>query len=116
MTDGDPSKIKSGTLKRALRKGDPLVKQELRREAIYLGIGVANLVNLLSPEMVVMGGGVVEALGVSLLKRVRRHASDYALDHAMQNVKIVAAELGDDAVILGGAALVQEALAEAGTT
>ncbi len=94
-------------LRRALEQGDELVKQELKREARYLGLGVANLVNLLSPQMVVLGGGVVEALGERLLKGVRKHARKYALDHAMQNVEIVPAALGDDAVILGCAALAQ---------
>jgi glucokinase len=108
MTGGDPSKIKSGALKRALLKGDPLVKQELRREADYLGLGVANLVNFFSPQMVVMGGGVVEALGERLLKRVRRQAGRYALEHAIQGVKIVPAKLGDDAVFIGCAALVRD--------
>ncbi len=114
MVGKDPSKIKSGVLRRALEQGDELVKQELKREARYLGLGVANLVNLLSPQMVVLGGGVVEALGERLLKGVRKHARKYALDHAMQNVEIVPAALGDDAVILGCAALAQERLAGGG--
>ena len=113
MAGRDPSKIKSGVLRRALEQGDELVKQELKREARYLGLGVANLVNLFSPQMVVLGGGVVEALGERLLKGVRRHTKAYALGHAMQNVEIVPAALGDDAVILGCAALAQERLAGA---
>ena len=111
MVGKDPSKIKSGVLRRALEAGDSLVKREVKREARYLGLGVANLLNLFSPQMVVLGGGVVEALGEQLLKGVRKHTREYALDHAMQNVEIVPAALGDDAVILGCAALAQARLA-----
>jgi len=109
-TSGNPSRIKSRALSRALAKGDPLVVREMKREARYLGIGVANLVNLFSPRMVILGGGVVEAMEKWLIKQVRRHVLRYALDHAMKDVEIVPAALGDDAGILGCAVLVEERL------
>ena len=107
---GNPSQVKSRALSRALAKGDPLVVREMKREARYLGIGVANLVNLFSPRMVILGGGVVEAMEMWLIKQVRRHVLRYALDHAMADVEIVPAALGDDAGILGCAVLVEERL------
>ena len=104
--------IKSGVLGWALRQGDALVEKEMKREAKYLGIGVANLINLFSPQKVVLGGGVVSAMEHWLMDPVRRHARRHALEHAMLGVEIVPAALGDDAGILGCAVLVQQRLAE----
>jgi glucokinase len=47
-------------LRKALRRGDKLVERVIEEAAEYIGIGIANLVNLLSPQVVVLGGGVIE--------------------------------------------------------
>ena len=85
----------------------------MKRCARYLGIGAANLINILSPEMIVFGGGVVEAMEDWLVPRIRSHAKDYALEQSMQNVKIVPAQLGDDAGILGCAVMVRDRISTA---
>jgi len=112
MTKGAPSKIRSRALSRAFLDGDPLVIREMKREAKYLGMGVANLINLFSPQMVILGGGVVEAMGDWLIKRVRRSTRRYALAHALEGVDIVASALGDDAGILGCAVLANGRLSQ----
>jgi glucokinase len=67
-------------------------------------------VNVLSPEYIVFGGGVVEALGEDFVKRIEKETRRNAFEFSMQNVKIVKAQLGDDAGITGAALLAREAL------
>ncbi len=54
--------LRSGDLRKAIRRGDKFVGKVIEQAAEYIGIGVANLVNILGPEVVVLGGGVMEAL------------------------------------------------------
>ena len=96
-------KITSGTLKKAWKADDEVVRETLIRSCKYLGAGVASVVNLLSPEVIVMGGGVFEALGKELLPIMVKYVEPDALEACLQNVKIVLAALGDDASVLGAA-------------
>ncbi len=73
--------------------------------AEYIGIGVANLVNILSPEVVVLGGGVMEALADEMMGVIVETAQDYAMAGTMKDVEIIASKLGDSAGITGGAVL-----------
>lgn len=107
LKKGGLSAIKSGTLKKAVDLEDKVVLRVLAKAARYLGIGVTNIVHLLSPEMVVLGGGVMESLGERLLPIVQETAREFALESAFRNVQIVLASLGDDAVVLGAAELVR---------
>jgi glucokinase len=97
--------VLSGDLKKCVERGDAMVIKTLRRAARYLGIGIGGLINLFSPEVIVVGGGVTEALGKEFLKRARTYAMRYALPMARDNVRIVPAALGDDAGVLGAAAM-----------
>lgn len=97
--------VSSGDLKRAVENGDEMVAKVLRRASRYLGIGFGSLINLFSPEVIVVGGGVVEALGEDFLARARKFAMTYSLPLAGDNVRIVTAALGDDAGVLGSAAM-----------
>ena len=97
--------IKSGMLKRAVDLNDEVTIQVLEKAAQYLGIGVLNIVHLFSPEMVVLGGGVMASLGDRLLPIVDQTARKFGLEGAFQNVQIVLASLKDDAVVLGAAEL-----------
>src|SRR4030095_12787370 len=54
--------LRSGDLRKAIRQGDQFVSGIVEQAAEYSGMAVANLINLLSPEIVVLGGGVIEAL------------------------------------------------------
>src|SRR5437899_1412150 len=54
--------MRSGDLRKALRRGDKLVDRVIEEAAEYTGIAVANVINLLNPEVVVLGGGVIDAL------------------------------------------------------
>lgn len=85
-------------------QGDELALEVFRRMGVYLGIGVANLINLLNPEIIVVGGGV--ANGWSLFEQhMRQQIIERAFPLPARSVKILRAECGDDAGLLGAARL-----------
>jgi glucokinase len=71
----------------------------------HLGVGIANYVNIFNPDVVVVGGGIMAA-GELLLGVAREEAGRRALRPPWREVEVVAAELGNDAGVLGAAALV----------
>jgi glucokinase len=96
--------LTSETIYRAGIKGDELALEVFRRMGVYLGIGLANLINILNPEMIVIGGGVVN--GWDLFARHMNHeVAERAFPLPAAQVKIVPAECGDDAGLLGAARL-----------
>ncbi|MCD6290148.1 MAG: ROK family protein, partial [Anaerolineae bacterium] len=113
LVKGDMSRLTSGVLAKAVARGDKLTISVLKQAMKSLGIAVGGVVNLLGPEMVILGGGVIEALDDTWLDRVRKTARKYAMPNAMEGVKIVRAQLGDDAVVLGAAVMARQMLAEA---
>jgi len=103
---GDRGRLTSGVLDKALRKGDPLVMEVMSRVQWYLGLHAASLVNLIDPEMIVFGGGVIEALGEKFLEPIRVTARQYYIQQTgADKVQIVPARLGDHAGVLGAAVL-----------
>lgn len=102
----EKGRLTSGVLARALRKGDPLTTEVMGRAQWYLGLLTASIVNLIDPEMIVFGGGVVEALGEEFLAPIRVTARQYFIQQAgAGRVRIVTAQLGDHAGVLGAAVL-----------
>jgi glucokinase len=101
----DLADIKSGTLAKAIKAGDAAVETIIRNAARQLGSAVASVVNLLAPDVVVLGGGLVEALPEIVLGEVRKAVCVQAMKAFTGDLKIVAAELGDDATAMGAAAL-----------
>ena len=86
----------------AAQDGDHLASDVITKSAIYLGIGMVNLVNIFNPEMIIVGGGVVK-LGDLLLEPARRVVQERAFPISAQAVRIVAAKLGDEAGAYGAA-------------
>lgn len=100
------AEIRSGQLAEAVREGDKAIEQIIRRAAGYLGAAVGDLTNLLLPDTVVLGGGLVEAMPDLITKAVEQAAFERMMPSFTKSVKIVAAKLGDDAAIRGAAAWV----------
>ena len=113
LTGGDLKLIRSGALAKALRRNDKLTVKVFKKATKYLGVGIASIVNFLNPEMIVLGGGVVEALDDSFLADIKDVVETYALPNTLNGVQIVKAQLGDDAGILGAAALARQRFAAA---
>jgi glucokinase len=105
MLGNDLADLRSGDLRKAIRRGDKFVDGIVESASEYIGIAVANLVNLLNPEVVVLGGGVLEALADEMMSVIVETASDYAMPGSMKGVEILASKLGDSAGITGGAVL-----------
>ena len=108
MLGDDLSDLRSGDLRKAIRRGDKFVDKVVETAAEYTGIGVANLVNLFSPEVVVLGGGVIEALADEMMSVIIETAQDYAMPGTMKDVEIIASKLGDNAGITGAAVLARK--------
>src|SRR5262249_51156898 len=96
--------LTSETVYRAGKQGDGLALEVFHRMGVYLGIGLANLINILNPEMIVIGGGV--ANGWELFEQDMRHQiCEHAFPLPAAEVRIVPAHCGDDAGLLGAARL-----------
>ena len=108
LTGGDLGAIRSGVLAKAVRLNDKLTLKVLKKVTKYLGIGIGSIVNFLNPEMIVLGGGVVEALDDTFLDDIRAATEKYSLPNTLDGVQIVRAELGDNSGILGAAALARQ--------
>jgi len=108
----DIGRIRSGALAKAIGAGDAMVEQVVRKAAYYVGIAVGNLVNVVSPEAVVLGGGLVEAMETLYLQEVKRAMKDHAMPFLRKGVRLVPANLADDAVVLGAAVMIAERIAE----
>ncbi len=91
-------------LTRLARAGDGDAVALYERIGTLLGVGIANLVNIFNPELVVVGGGVAAA-GDLLLEPARRQVARQALRPQRDEVRIVPARLGEDAGLVGAAAL-----------
>lgn len=97
-------------------RGEEAARAVLEETAVYLGVGVANLINLFNPERIVIGGWAGLLLGARLLPEVHGIARDYALHHAFANVELQLGRLGPDAVARGAATLpVADFLGQAST-
>ncbi len=106
-----PRRIKSKELSAAYADRDPVVVREIDRAARFLGMGLASLINVLDPQRVVVGGGVVEALGESYLSIVRDAARPHILADSDSASRIIQSGLGDDAGVLGASLLAREIFA-----
>lgn len=100
----DITQITSGKLADAIEHGDEEIERIVRRAATLLGCGVATVIHLFSPDMIVLGGGLVEAMPDIYLEAVRESTVRRVLPAYHGSYEIVAAELEDDAGVLGAAA------------
>lgn len=107
----DLSEIRSGVLAEAIRGGDTAVERIVRDAAEKIGIAVAGVVHLLSPDVVVLGGGLVEAMAFLLLPAVETSARAHVMKSYRDTFRVVPAKLGDDATVTGAAAWASECVA-----
>src|SRR6266498_2366871 len=109
MLGKDLDDLRSGDLRKAIRRGDKFVERVIEQAADYTGIAVGNLINLVNPEVIVLGGGVIEQLDQEMLPIIERVAKKHAMPGTAQGIEIKASRLGDDAGITGGAVLARRA-------
>lgn len=104
----DLADIKSGVLARSIEQGDTAVEQIVRRAAEQVGRGIGSLVNLLAPDVVVLGGGLAEAMPEIYLKETQKGARRNVLPSLRDVFEIKIAELGDYSAVIGAAAWVRQ--------
>lgn len=111
MKERHKDRMTSSVIEAALDRKDAVMKEVLKRAEYYLGILVANIVNALDPECVVIGGGIAGRLGEDFVGPIRKTATEYFLHpEAIKRIKIVKGTLGDRAGALGAAALARRRL------
>jgi glucokinase len=103
-------KIKSKALAEAVRNKDKIVLQHLKNACDVIGVVSANISNLLNVDMIVYGGGLIEALGDVMLPMIKTSYYKHVFIDAAKGTKLVKSKLGDDAAIYGGIALAEEFL------
>ena len=106
----DIANIRSGALADAVANGDDAVKQIIKSAATYIGNAVGGLIHLLAPEVVVLGGGLVEAMPELYVKTVEKTVADFIMPSYKDTYRIETAKLGDDAAVLGAAAWAKHVL------
>jgi glucokinase len=88
----------------AARRGDPEAIAVMEEAARYLALGIANLISVLNPEMVVLGGGLMQAADL-LLEPIRRAVPLWAQPRSAAQARIELTRLGDQTGLLGAARL-----------
>ena len=109
--DGDVEKVSAEAIHEAAQAGDNLAAELIARSAYYLGVGLANLINIFNPEVIVIGGGLSN-IGDMLLKPAFEEAGRRAFKQAYQSVRFARAELGRNSGVLGAAAFALEKMRE----
>lgn len=108
MLGDDLEDLRSGDLRKAIKRGDPFVGKVIEEAAEYIGIAVSNIINLINPQIIVLGGGVIEQLEDEMMAIIVETARDYAMQGTAKGIEIEASSLGDDAGITGGAVLARQ--------
>ncbi|HRK36413.1 MAG TPA: ROK family protein [Candidatus Hydrogenedentes bacterium] len=106
----DIAKIRSGAIAKAIDEGEKMVEGVVRKAAFYTGVAAANLINTLSPEALVLGGGLVEAMPNLYMEEVTKALKQHTMPFLLKFVRVMPAKLGDDAVAMGAAALITDRL------
>jgi len=103
LVDGDPRKITAQTVYEASKRGDSTAREVVRETARFLGTGVANLLNIFNPDIVVLAGGVTQA-GDALFQPLRAEVRRRAFKPAVQACRIVPGALPLSAGVVGAIA------------
>ena len=101
--------FKSKSLKKALEANDPVAVEAVDRACHYLAIGTGNLINTFSPDIVVYGGGVIEAVGDIFLEKILAEVDRYCMPSIRSTVDLKIAALGDDSNLYGALAMIPDA-------
>jgi len=104
-------RIRSKALREALKRKDKLVTDVMRRSSYLLGLATASVLHVVDPEVIIFGGGVIEACGDFMLPLIEKTAHKVAMPGTGKPLQIVRSQLGDDAIVLGGVAMLRQQFA-----
>jgi len=100
--------FKSKALKRALAAGDAVAEEAVDRACHYLAVATGNMINTISPDVVIYGGGVIEAMGELFLEKIAAQVDRYCMPSIRSTVELKTAALGDDSIIYGALSMIEE--------
>jgi len=100
--NGAADKLELRHILEAARLDDSLAVDIIKKAARRLGVKVALLVNILNPQLVIIGGGL-EGAGIPFIDEIKRTVSEWSFEEASSSVKIIPSRLGENAVALGAA-------------
>ena len=99
--------FRSKRLVKALEAGDAVAEEAVDRACHWLAVATGNLINTFSPDLVIYGGGVIEALGDLFLKKILAEVDRYCMPQIRSTVELKCASLGDDSILYGDLAMIK---------
>ena len=102
LVSGDLDRLTTKVIFQAEKKGDSTASRVVNQACEYLGAGIASAVNLINPQVVVIGGGVSQG-GPGFIRRIEKEVKKRAFPSATRKLKVVKAKLGNDAGFIGAA-------------
>lgn len=104
LIEGDTSRVTAEIVLQAALQGDDIAGKVWNETAEYIAIGLANIIHVLAPPIIVLGGGVAQA-GDALIKPIRERLRHHVFYIPLDQIEVVTAALGHDSAILGAALL-----------
>jgi glucokinase len=105
LSEGDVRHIKSGMLAEAIRRGDQSIEDLVKSRAHLLGIALANVIDFLNPQMLILGGGLTHAMPALIRKEIAAAIKAHASPEATRPLRVVVAKLKGHAIAVGAAKL-----------
>ena len=99
--------FRSKKLVKALEAGDKVAEEAVDRACHWLAVATGNMINTFSPDLILYGGGVIEALGDLFLKKILAEVDRYCMPQIRNTVDIKIASLGDDSILYGDLAMIK---------
>ena len=99
--------FRSKKLKKALAAKDKVAMEAVDRACHYLAIATGNMINTISPDLVLYGGGIMEAMGELFLGKILAEVDRYCIPSIRPTVELKIASLGDDSILYGDLALIK---------
>ena len=99
--------FRSKKLVRALEAGDKVAEEAVDRACHWLAVATGNMINTFSPDLILYGGGVIEAMGDVFLNKILAEVDRYCMPQIRSTVDIKIATLGDDSILYGDLAMIK---------
>lgn len=94
-------------LKRALEAGDAVATEAVDRACHWLAVATGSMINMLSPDLILYGGGIIEAVGDLFLQKILAEVDRYCMPQIRKTTEIKIAALGDDSILYGDLAMIK---------
>ena len=99
--------LKSSNIKQAVSEGDAVTIEAMDQFVEYLGMGVGMIMNIFNPDLILIGGGIIDAFGKDMLHDIKVHAKTHAMKGVYKRTIVRQSRLGDDAVVYGAFHLIK---------